>query len=826
MTRRDGSPKRSTGSSSGTAEAPARRPIHSAEGRALAGLVAASVLCGCAIAARSTDRLLLERSAKRRPDWIVRVPEGDRWFYVTGVATGSPGLAEGRKAAALAAVEDILFYLGLRASARYEERRSAYAAELQSELDSEARGRVSGGRAAEVYFERYRDRATGAERFDVFVLFRVPAAELEAERARLAAEREAVEAEARRALASSSLEAFAADLAGTISRLVEPHRTLRALDPASALLGRIEAALAEAAARLSIRIGKLEAAEGSDGRMLRVRVSASLLGRSGPVAVRNAAVVVRAVQGLAQSEAVAVTGEDGAATIEIALPVGPSRGGLIRARFRNLADRREEAQARGPAGLEAALEALGRVEAVAMLSAAVSFSGAVGDRSEDPSEAGTPATAEAGAAVEVRTGSPVLEPDDAGLALPVLVRLSAPSVASRPPLNLGLVLDVSGSMSAPGKLAYLKRAAELAVRSLAEDDFLAVVTFATEASVLLSSQPFPGRRTLLHRLDMLEARGRTNLGAGIEEGLAQLLRDQRPWAASRLVLLTDGIANEGITDAAGLERLAARVRAAGVSLSVIGLGRDLDGGLLRRMAAAGGGNFHYAATPQDLPNVLAAETGGLLREALGDIEVALELARGVRLGRTYGYPVRLDNDGIAIPAGSLPAGESRTLLFELRDPCAEEGLRRVGSVTVRFRDRQREGRWRSWREELFAHCSPAPAADEAAADSYVSLYARLLRALEHLELALNSGDSGLAAEVRRFAQEELPTFEADAESLADRDLLDLLALYKHGVEEMERWGAASHEHGGPDTTTGEHDFAYGLYLLRHHGKPHALLRPD
>lgn len=825
MKRRGGSPKRSAASWSGPAEAAARRPARGAGGRALAGLVAATLLCGCALAGRSSDRLLLERSAKRRPEWIVRAPESERWFYVTGAATGSPSLAEGRKSAALAAVEDILFYLGLRASARYEERRSAYAAELQSELDSEARGRVGGGRAAEVYFERYRDRVTGAERFDVFVLFRVPAAELEAERARLAAEREAAEAEAERVLASVSLEAFAADLAGVASRLVELHRGLRAIDPASAFLGRIETALAEAAARLSLRIGRLETAAGSDGRVLRVRVAAGLVGPSGFIPVQNAAIRAQAAQGLARSEAVAVTGRDGEAEVELLLPVGPSRGGIVRARLGSLVLRREEEQGRVPAGLGAALDAFGRVEASAMLPHAV-FSSAGGGDAEEGREAASSALPAADAAIEVRAGSPVLEPGGAGLALPVLVRLLAPSVTSRPPLNLGLVLDVSGSMSAPGKLAYSKKAAELAVRSLAETDFLAVVTFATEASVLLPSRPFPGRRTLLHRLDMLEAGGRTNLSAGIEEGLGQLLRERRPWAASRLVVLTDGIANEGITDAAGLERLAERVRAAGVSLSVVGLGRDLDGGLLRRMAAAGGGNFHFAATPQDLPRVLAAETEGLVREALGHIEVALELARGVQLGKTYGYPVRLDNDGIAIPAGSLPAGEWRTLLFELRGPCAEEGLRRVGSVTVRFRDWQRGGRWRSWRQELFAHCAARPPADGAAPDSYVNFYARLLRALEDLEFALNSGDSDLAAEVRRFAEEELPAYEAEAESLADRDLLDLVALYRHGAEEVERWGTASHEHRGPGATNGEHDFAHRLYLLRHHGKTHALLRPD
>jgi len=837
--RRDGSLKRSSESSSRTAEGAGPGRSRPRARRAKAGTLALLLLCSLfplytqsKAEARSAEKILLERSAKRKPGWIVRPPESDRFLYVTGVATGARSLAEGSKAASLSAVEHILIYLGLQATSRYLERRSAYAAELESALESRALGSVRGGRAAEVYFERYRERGGSTDLFDVYVLFRVPLSEIEAERARLASEREAAAAEARAALALASPAALAADFSSGVLGLTRAHRNLAGLDPASPLLGRIEASLWDLAARLSVRIEEIELVAGSGSARRRVRVSASLLGAAGPMPVRNAPLQVEIVQGLARSEGKAVTGEDGNLAVEIALSGGGERGGTVRARLDRAALGGGPSPAGSEGGLASALAALEKIEGTKLLPAVSRAAAPVEEprapepkaraSAEPPSEDGT---------IEIRTGLPMKDPDRDGLALPVLVRLRAPPVSSRPPLDLALVLDASGSMADPRKLGYLKKAAELAVRHLAETDLLSVVTFGTEPAVLLPAQPFPGRRFLLHRLEMLEPRGRTNLSGGIEEALGQLLAKRRPFAAARIVVLTDGQANEGIVDPAGLEGLARRAREAGVPLSAIGLGDDADRALLRRIAAAGGGNFHYAERPEDLPVILSRETELLSGESVGEIEISIEPAEGVWLGRTYGYPVRLDNDGLAISAGSLPAGDWRTVVFELRRVCEEGASRAAGAVTVRFRDWQQGGRWRAVRRELPANCSAASEEIGPGEGNDVNVHARLLRALETLELALNMADPHLAAAARRFAREEEPSLRAEAEALGDRDLLDLLALYRHGMGELDEHvpvagaGGLAHALDG-DEARAANDFACRLYLIRHYGAPHGLLRPD
>jgi Ca-activated chloride channel family protein len=245
-------------------------------------------------------------------------------------------------------------------------------------------------------------------------------------------------------------------------------------------------------------------------------------------------------------------------------------------------------------------------------------------------------------------------------------------------LNIGLVLDTSGSMKAPQKIDYVKEAATTLVRYLGARDTLSIVTYDTEARVLLPAAPFAGRTTLLHVLESLEADGRTNLSDGVETGLRQIRPYVRADVTSRLILLTDGLANEGITGSEGLARLATEVRRAGASLSTIGLGSSFDSALLRRMAESGGGRYHYAALADELPTILAREVEGLLAQSMGEITIDLELTPDAGLQSTFGYPFDAEGSRYVIPIGSLSEGSSRTLVVELVGRCAHTQSARWG----------------------------------------------------------------------------------------------------------------------------------------------------
>ena len=101
------------------------------------------------------------------------------------------------------------------------------------------------------------------------------------------------------------------------------------------------------------------------------------------------------------------------------------------------------------------------------------------------------------------------------------------------------------------------------------------------------------KQEALRRLGAIESRNMTNLGEGWLRGCEQVARFLVSDGVNRCLLLTDGLANVGITDRDGLATAAGELRQRGVSTTTFGVGTDFDEVLLQGMATAGRGNFYY-----------------------------------------------------------------------------------------------------------------------------------------------------------------------------------------------------------------------------------------
>ena len=121
----------------------------------------------------------------------------------------------------------------------------------------------------------------------------------------------------------------------------------------------------------------------------------------------------------------------------------------------------------------------------------------------------------------------------------------------RPPLNLALVIDRSGSM-AGSKLSYARKAARFLAGELTAADRLAIVTFDDEVNVLVPSQPVRDPLTFISAINTIQAGGCTALFDGWLAGATQVAQQLDPTALNRVLLLSDGQANEGLTDAAAI----------------------------------------------------------------------------------------------------------------------------------------------------------------------------------------------------------------------------------------------------------------------------------
>src|SRR5687768_3111362 len=257
----------------------------------------------------------------------------------------------------------------------------------------------------------------------------------------------------------------------------------------------------------------------------------------------------------------------------------------------------------------------------------------------------------------------------------------------RPPVNIALVIDRSGSMSGD-KIVKAREAALEAVRRLSPDDIVALVAYDTTVQTLIPAQRVGDGRRLERAISGIEVGGNTALHGGVTRGAAEVRRhmeDRR--FVNRVILLSDGLANVGPSSPEDLGRFGASLVKEGISVTTIGLGLGFNEDLMTRLAQRSDGNTYFVEHSSDLPRIFAAELGDVLNVVARRIIIEIEFPAGVRPMKFIGRDGMIRGQRAEFSLNQLYGGQEKFALVEVEVSPAESGVEmEIARAHVRYED--------------------------------------------------------------------------------------------------------------------------------------------
>ena len=273
----------------------------------------------------------------------------------------------------------------------------------------------------------------------------------------------------------------------------------------------------------------------------------------------------------------------------------------------------------------------------------------------------------------------------------IYLRLSLKTLAARErerraPINVALVIDRSGSMHGE-RLAAAKKGVEAALERLGPDDIVSLVAYNHDVDVLLPAGRLGSKRDEAERaINRLTASGTTALYDGVKEGGEQVRSFRSDMKVSRVVLLSDGLANVGPSTPREVAELGRKLAGQGITVSTIGLGLEYNDELMQRLAAVSDGNHVFVERPSDLAEIFEREFGDALSIAARDITITIECKAGFRPTRVLGRDAEIAGSRVTLNLAQLQAENERYVVVELEPsaPTAFGSAEDVARVEVAY----------------------------------------------------------------------------------------------------------------------------------------------
>jgi Ca-activated chloride channel family protein len=242
----------------------------------------------------------------------------------------------------------------------------------------------------------------------------------------------------------------------------------------------------------------------------------------------------------------------------------------------------------------------------------------------------------------------------------------------RPQASLTFVIDTSGSMAREDRLELVKQSLTLLVDRLDHADTVAIVTYGSDARVVLEPTSVRDAERILGAIHGLATDGSTNAEAGLALGYELAAHTFREVGINRVVLASDGVANTGQTDADAILRRIRWDASLGIQLVTVGFGMgNYNDALMEQLADRGDGFYAYVDTLDDARTLFAEQLGSTLQSVALDARAQVEFDPSlVASYRLVGYENRdLPDEAFRddrVDAGAIGAGHAVTALYALR----------------------------------------------------------------------------------------------------------------------------------------------------------------
>jgi len=283
----------------------------------------------------------------------------------------------------------------------------------------------------------------------------------------------------------------------------------------------------------------------------------------------------------------------------------------------------------------------------------------------------------------------VLQGSDGRVNLSLTLRASdslGSDISTPPNVDMVIVLDRSGSMNGR-KISDARQAVLNLLSSLSAQDRFALITYSDGVQVVSGLQRVTAdhRQRLEALISGVTASGATNLGAGLMTGIDVVLSATETGNAAKLILISDGLANKGITDSTRLSTMASVAVEKEFSVSTVGVGNDFNEQLMTAIADSGAGNYYYLENPMAFAEVFQKEFGYAKTTVATNVSISLQLGNGLSLVDAAGYPTSIQKNHAVFYPGDLRSGQTRKLFLTLQVPTDTIKNFDIGRIKVQYR---------------------------------------------------------------------------------------------------------------------------------------------